>query len=209
MKRSVSVPGQPNFSRSPMGAVLYMRAGQQSQLEVQPQQEPAPRSRTRRMVSVRGTPSLSTSAAVVRYAVYAREPRCIRAPNERACVQEQICKRHLASHASDFMQCLHVGTYVDIGYAADAPEHHSLERLLIDVLARKIDVVIIAGEWSSVAVNVTNLAKILTTLEAAGVPILSAIGLTDLRSAGGKQLLEMTHHLAGLEAHMVESRSDG
>jgi hypothetical protein len=213
MKRSVSVPGQPNLSQNPMGVLLYMRVGHQSQAEAQQRPDSAPRSRTRRLVSVRGIPSSSAATTeprmLVRYAIYAREPRCIRASIDRARVQEQVCEKHLALHASEFMQCVHAGTYVDVGYDADAPDRHSLQRLLTDVLARKIDVVIIAGEWSSVAMNVTDLANIFTALESTGVPLLSAVGLTDFRSEGGQRLFELTRSLAAIKAQAGGSRSEG
>lgn len=210
MKRSISVRGQSSLSQKVRCAV-YMRVGQESQLCAAPLEEPATRSRTRRPVSVRG-PSVSSGAAgmpgkVVRYGIYAREPSRVRSPLDRASVQEQVCKRHLALHAEGSSPRVHVATYIDVGFAAAAPARPSLQRLLADVDAGRIGLIVIAGAWNILAGSAVELEEIFTILKARRVPILSATGLIDPSSDAGKPLLDMVRSLAVLEAQPIDSGS--
>ena len=157
-------------------------------------------------------PSVFSGAAggpgkVLRYGIYAREPSYVRSPLDRASVQEQVCKRHLALHKEGLSQCVHTATYVDVGFAAGAPARPSLQRLLADVDAGKIDLVVIAGAWNILAGSAVELEAIFAILKAQRVPILSATGLIDPSSAADKPLLDMVRSLAAVEAQQIDSGS--
>jgi DNA invertase Pin-like site-specific DNA recombinase len=160
---------------------------------------------------VRGQ-SVSSYAArvkgkVVRYGIYAREPSLVRSPLDRASAQEQVCKRHLALHKEALSQCMHAATYVDVGFTAGAPARPSLQRLLADIDAGKIALIVIAGAWNILAGSTVELEAIFAILEAQRVPILSATGLIDPSSDAGKRPLDIVRSLAALEAQQADSWS--
>jgi DNA invertase Pin-like site-specific DNA recombinase len=99
---------------------------------------------------------------------------------------------------------VHVATYIDVGFAAAAPARPSLQRLLADVDAGKIDLIVIAGAWNILADSAVELEAVFAILKARRVPILSATGLIDLSSDAGKPLLDMVRSLAAVETQQVD-----
>jgi DNA invertase Pin-like site-specific DNA recombinase len=102
---------------------------------------------------------------------------------------------------------VHAATYVDVGFAAAAPSRPSLQRLLADVDAGKIDLVVIAGAWNILAGSAVELEAIFAILKARRVQILSATGLIDPSSDADKPLLDMVRSLAAQEARQVDRGS--
>jgi DNA invertase Pin-like site-specific DNA recombinase len=83
-----------------------------------------------------------------------------------------------------------------------------LKRLLTDVDAGKIDLIVIAGVWNILARNARELEEVFAILESRSVPILSATGLMDPSGPAGKPFLSMVRALATLEAPEIDDGSE-
>jgi DNA invertase Pin-like site-specific DNA recombinase len=95
---------------------------------------------------------------------------------------------------------VHAATYIDIGFADTDLARPSLRRMLMDVEAGKIDLVVIAGAWNTFSTSVVELEEIFTILEWRRVPVLSATGLLDPATADGRAMLHLVSAAATLEA---------
>lgn len=117
--------------------------------------------------------------AILRYATYARTAITHRPGLTALDEQREVCRAHIRDQLGGSW----VASFEDHGFSGVSLHRPSVQRLLVDVDAGAIDVVVVA-HVDRLTRSPGDLARLLTRFHASGVSLIVAVGPSATRYAG-------------------------
>ena len=149
----------------------------------------------------RSAPSAAAAGARARAAAYLRVSTEGQVDGTSIDTQRAQCAEAATRHGLTL-----VGEYVDAGVSGAAASRPALDELLAAATTGDVQVIVVA-KLDRLGRSLLHLLELLTTLDAAGVRVLSATDGIDTRTPAGRLMLQLLGVFAEFERERIRERS--
>jgi len=165
----------------------------------------------RRPQDANGAAAVTQAAPERRCAIYTRVSTDEQAALEYNSLQaqEEICKNYISIRAADpaiERKWVHVKTYSDAGYSGGTLERPSLKRLLADIEAGKVDI-IVAYKIDRISRSISQFYEVWNLLERHKADFASATQEFNTATSQGKLMLNLLLSFAQYERELISERT--